>query len=135
MRKSKRGYTYNSDCRGNSPFYPLLDGEKLDQLQIPVTLPTYDEALGRNGVTDNNYNDFQISLLKEEELNVLTIHAEAEGGRCALMFEDYLRRVLASGYRVIPLGVAAQETASTAPAGNMILADFPGREGQLAVQS
>ncbi|MBR2910337.1 MAG: 4-deoxy-4-formamido-L-arabinose-phosphoundecaprenol deformylase, partial [Lentisphaeria bacterium] len=94
-----------------------------------------DEALGRNGVTDANYNDFQISLLKKDDLNVLTIHAEAEGGRCAPMFEDYLKRVLAAGYRVIPLGLAAQEAAPTAPAGNMILADFPGREGQLAIQS
>ena len=133
--KKEFDLTYNSDCRGNFPFYPILNGEKINQLQIPVTLPTYDEALGRNGVTDANYNDFQISLLKEDDLNVLTIHAEAEGGRCAPMFEDYLKRVLASGYRVIPLGLAAQEAAATAPAGNMILADFPGREGQLAIQS
>ena len=127
-------FTYNSDCRGRSPFYPLVDGHRLEQLQIPVTLPTYDEAVGRDGVTDANYNDHQISLLRENEVNVLTIHAEAEGGRCSAMFEEYLDRVLALGYRVVPLGVIAEEVASTAPVGRMELRPFPGREGVLAVQ-
>ncbi len=133
--KARFPFSYNSDCRGNSPFYPVVDGETLRQLQIPVTLPTYDEALGRDGVTDANYNDFQISLLKEDELNVLTIHAEAEGGRCAPMFDEYLDRVLKLGYRVVPLGTIAAETAADAPAGRMELAPFPGREGVLAVQA
>ena len=132
--KSRFPFSYNSDCRGESPFYPTADGERIGQLQIPVTLPTYDEALGRNGVTDANYNDFQIGLLKEEGVNVLTVHAEAEGGRCRAMFDDYLTRVLALGYRIVPLGVIAEECAASAPEGRMELAPFPGREGVLAVQ-
>ena len=132
--KKEFDFKYNSDCRGNTPFYPVVNGERIDQLQIPVTLPTYDEALGRDGVNDSNYNDFQISLLKEDQLNVLTIHAEAEGGRCSDMFDSYLKRVLSLGYRVVPLGVIAEEAAQTAPAGEMRLAEFPGREGLLAVQ-
>ena len=94
--KAEFPFAYNSDCRGYAPFYPVVNGRRLAQLQIPVTLPTYDEALGRDGVTDENYNDYQISLLKEDELNVLTIHAEAEGGRCSSMFEAYLDRVSSS---------------------------------------
>lgn len=132
--KSEFPFDYNSDCRGEFPFYPVVNGRRLEQLQIPVTLPTYDEALGRDGVTDENYNEFQISLLKPEQLNVLTIHAEAEGGRCAGMFEEYLRRVLELGYRVVPLGVVAAEVKESAPEGRMELKAFPGREGVLAVQ-
>ena len=132
--KSEFPFDYNSDCRGEFPFYPVVNGRRLEQLQIPVTLPTYDEALGRDGVTDENYNEFQISLLKPERLNVLTIHAEAEGGRCAGMFEEYLRRVLELGYRVVPLGVVAAEVKESAPKGRMELKAFPGREGVLAVQ-
>ena len=132
--KSEFPFDFNSDCRGEFPFYPVVNGRRLEQLQIPVTLPTYDEALGRDGVTDENYNEFQISLLKPEQLNVLTIHAEAEGGRCAGMFEEYLRRVLELGYRVVPLGTVAAEVRESAPEGRMELKEFPGREGVLAVQ-
>ena len=116
-----------------SPFYPVVNGEKLAQLQIPVTLPTYDEALGRDGVTDANYNDFQLSLLREDALNVLTIHAEAEGGRCARQFDEYLEKLSSRGYKVITLGEAAEMYAD-APAGRAELAPFPGREGLLSVQ-
>jgi len=99
-----------------------------------VTLPTYDEALGRDGVTNENYNDRQIALLSEEHPNVLTIHAEAEGGKCAEMFDEYLGRVLELGYKVIPLGELAEQVKSTAPEGRLELAEFPGREGLLAIQ-
>ncbi len=132
--KTRYPFAYNSDCRGKTPFYPVVDGEKLPQLQIPVTLPTYDEVLGRNNVTDANYNDYQLSLLRETELNVLTIHAEAEGGRCRDQFAAYLAEVLKRGYRVITLGEAAEIFAPHAPAGKIVLGDFPGREGKLALQ-
>jgi undecaprenyl phosphate-alpha-L-ara4FN deformylase len=33
---------YRSDTRGRSPFWPLVDGERLRTLQIPVTLPRLD---------------------------------------------------------------------------------------------
>ena len=132
--KAEFPFTYNSDCRGTSPFYPVVNGKRLEQLQIPVTLPTYDEVLGRDGITDDNYNDYQISLLKEDQLNVLTIHAEAEGGRCSAMFENYLDRVQALGYKVIPMGEAAAAVRDSAPDGEMKLQSFPGREGELACQ-
>ncbi len=128
-------FRYNSDCRGEFPFYPLTAEGRRGQLQIPVTLPTYDEALGRGGVSDSNYNDHQISLLSEERPNVLTIHAEAEGGRCRAMFDDYLARVGKLGYEVIPLGVLAGRVAAEAPEGRIELREFPGREGFLAVQA
>ena len=134
LAKSRFPFVYNSDCRGFAPFYPIVNGEKLAQLQLPVTLPTYDEALGRNNVTDANYNDYQLSLLKEDQLNVLTIHAEAEGGRCAAQFERYLAEVRRRGYRVITLGEAASECGDSAPTGVVKLQAFPGREGELAVQ-
>ena len=123
-------FDYNSDCRGYAPFRPDIANAPL---QIPVTLPTYDEICGRNGVNDANYNDHQISLLKEDTLNVLTIHAEAEGGKCAAMFDDYLRRVISAGYSVITLGEAAKRYAD-APVGKCSPQPFPGREGWLAVQ-
>ncbi len=134
LEKTKFPFAYNSDCRGTSPFYPIVNGEKLGQLQIPVTLPTYDEVLGRDGVTDDNYNDYQLSLLRNDALNVLTIHAEAEGGRCARQFDTYMTEVIRRGFRVITMGEAENENLH-APEGHIRLTPFPGREGLLAVQA
>ncbi len=134
LEKSKLPFAYNSDCRGVSPFYPVVGGRKLDQLQIPVTLPTYDEALGRNGVTDENYNDHMFSLLSEERPNVLTVHAEAEGGKCADMFRSFLKLCSARGWKVVTLGELAAEYAGKAPDGRVVPRPFPGREGWLACQ-
>jgi hypothetical protein len=45
--KSRLPFAYNSDCRGQGLFYPVVDGRTLTQPQVPVTLPTYDEAIGQ----------------------------------------------------------------------------------------
>lgn len=135
LQKLKFPFRFDSDCRGTHPFYPVVDGAKRDRLQIPVTLPTYDEIAGRDGVDDDNYNDRQLALLREDAPNILTIHAEAEGGRCRAMFDDYLARAVKLGYRVVPLGEIATLCAATAPAGVIAPKPFPGREGWLAVQS
>lgn len=134
LEKLKFPFLFDSDCRGTHPFYPVVNGQKLDRLQIPVTLPTYDEIAGEDGVTDENYNDKQLALLREDAVNVLTIHAEAEGGRCMAMFDEYLTKAKAAGYHVVPLGEIAREFAAYAPEGQIKQLPFPGREGWLAVQ-
>ncbi len=134
LKKDAYPFEFNSDCRGDGIFYPVVDGRKLKVLQIPVTMPTYDEALGRDGVTEANYNDRMIQLLRPGKLNVLTIHAEAEGGKCRQMFREFLARVQEEGWEVGPLGKVAAEGKATAPEGEIIQAPFPGREGWLACQ-
>ncbi|MDD5699233.1 MAG: polysaccharide deacetylase family protein [Victivallaceae bacterium] len=126
-------FTYNSDCRGSCIFRPVVNGKIMEQIQVPVTLPTYDEVLGRNGINDGNYNDFMLAQLKPGRLNVLTIHAEAEGGRCLPIFEQYLRQAQNAGWSFVPLGelVAA---AGDVPEGQIVPKSFPGREGWLGVQ-
>ena len=134
IAKELFGFKYNSDCRGDSPFFPVVkEGKKLSTIQIPVTLPTYDEVIGRHGVTNDNYNKHMLSLLRPDGLNVLTIHAEAEGGKCAPMFEDFIVNATDMGYRFVPLGniaAAAKDVSSE----RIARKSFPGREGWLACQ-
>src|SRR5438874_146393 len=40
--------SYASDCRGLDVFVPTIGGKDLTTIQVPVTLPTLDEELGRD---------------------------------------------------------------------------------------
>ncbi|EFK09668.1 polysaccharide deacetylase [delta proteobacterium NaphS2] len=134
LEKTHFPFTYNSDCRGRSIFYPAVAGKPLSQPQIPVTLPTYDEAVGHGGVTTRNYNDYMLSQITGTGLNVLTIHAEVEGIACLDMFERFLLSLRSMGGNMVPLGQLLKhtthiETAVIEPR------EMPGREGWLACQT
>src|SRR4051812_44490191 len=43
----RAGMLYASDTRGAFPFFPRIDGKVFKTLEIPSTLPTLDELLGR----------------------------------------------------------------------------------------
>jgi undecaprenyl phosphate-alpha-L-ara4FN deformylase len=124
--------TYNSDCRGSRIFYPLVDGSPLNQPQIPVTLPTYDEVIGRNGIDDDNYNAFLLGLIQPDRLNVLTIHAEVEGGVRSELFSRFIDAALDRGIRPMPLGNLL--AGADIDAGKMHRGTVDGREGWLSIQ-
>ena len=132
--KSGFPFIYNSDCRGSEIFYPVVDGKKMAQPQIPTTLPTYDELIGRDGITKDNYNDHIISLMKPDRLNVLTIHAEAEGIACLDIFEDFLVKTRNAGIEFAPLSKLLNNRGEI-PGAAVRPVNMPGREGWLACQS
>ena len=131
--KEEFGFLYNSDCRGNSVFFPLVSRKQLSVPQVPVTLPTYDEVIGRNGISQNSYNDRILSLLRPNRLNVLTIHAEVEGGCCASMFSEFLNKALHMDITVIPLGKIIEHFPPK-KCSRITKRTFPGRQGWLSVQ-
>lgn len=133
VQKERFSFQYNSDCRGTSVFYPVVDGETLSQPQIPATLPTYDEVIGRNGISAKNYNDYLLSLVKPERLNVLTIHAEVEGMAFAPLFERFVISARSRKIKLAPLGVLLSHNQRFDRAG--IAPGFvPGRNGWVACQ-
>lgn len=131
--KSRLPFVYNSDCRGHSLFYPVVDGRVLTQPQVPVTLPTYDEAVGRHGITARTFNDHLFSLVRPDRLNVLTIHAEVEGGICHDFFEQFVTTARSRGISFVPLS-ALLKTEPIEP-GFMSRGEVAGREGWLSCQS
>jgi undecaprenyl phosphate-alpha-L-ara4FN deformylase len=134
MAKNKFLFEYNSDCRGESIFRPIVGGREIPQPQIPVTLPTYDEVVGRNGVTHGTYNDYMLTLLDPQRLNVLTVHAEVEGITCLEMFEQFLKTALSKGSSFVPLGVLLREYPQSDPT-IIVAKEIPGREGWVSCQA
>ena len=125
-------FRFESNCRGANPFYPVLDQHCFCHPQIPTTLPTYDELVGRQ-CTQENYNDHLLSLIQPGRFNVLTIHAEAEGILCLDLFDEFLSRARQRGIGFFPLGevyVGIPEIETS----QMIQATAPGREGWSSCQ-
>ena len=77
------GLRYASDTRGGPPFLPVLAQGISTCPQLPTTLPTFDEILGRDGVDESTIAQyvFQLSAVAAEvpdNLQAFTLHAELE---------------------------------------------------------
>ena len=131
--KERFPFVFNSDCRGQTIFRPMVASVLLNQPQVPVTLPTYDEVIGRNGIDAERYNDYLLAKIRPGAPNVLTIHAEVEGIVCRDLFEQFVQRARALGHEFTPLG-ALLEGPSVILAGRMVAGTIPGRDGWVAVQ-
>jgi len=125
-------FAYTSDCRGDSLFHPVVDGRRLRHPQVPTTLPTYDELIG-TACTPENYNEHLLGKIRPGRLNVLTIHAEAEGIVCLDMFGEFLKLATERGFEFVPLGDIVRD-ACPLPDGAIEIAEIPGREGWIARQ-
>ncbi len=124
---------YRSDTRGTSYGYPKYNNHVFKKLQIPTTLPTYDEVIGRNGVTNENYNEYILSQIEPGQLNVLTIHTEAEGIVCLKMFKEFIQNCKEKGIKIVSMGEIYERIKSTQQILNLSIEEIPGREGKLAL--
>lgn len=130
---AKLPFRFGSDCRGTSIFRPVVNGAPLNRPQIPVTLPTYDEIVGPGGVSMARYNEHILSLLREDRLNVLCIHAEVEGVARETMFAEFLDLAAKRGVQFVPLGELVSAARDIPPC-PMVAREIPGREGWIACQ-
>ncbi|MDR0775157.1 MAG: 4-deoxy-4-formamido-L-arabinose-phosphoundecaprenol deformylase [Azonexus sp.] len=130
LAKQAFPFAYNSDCRGTAAFRPVVAGQVLIP-QIPVTLPTYDELIGRDGVTDANYNARILDRMVPGRLNVYTIHAEVEGIALRERFAELLDLARERNICFQPLG---DLDLGALPQYTLTRGELPGREGWLAVQ-
>ncbi len=131
--KSKFPFEYNSDCRGKTIFRAIVSGKEISQPQIPVTLPTYDEVIGHNGISDSNYNAYMLSLIKPDRLNILTIHAEAEGIACLAMFRAFVNMAQSGGVLFVPLGTLLKDFPQT-ESSPIVNSEIHGRDGWISCQ-
>lgn len=130
-------FTYASDARGAYPFMPRIDGKLYHTLQIPTTLPTLDELLGRPEYPLSSMARFYLDQLSSASLNVLTIHAELEGMKYIDYFAGFLQAALAEQVQFIKLEEVADAllvNKDAIPVCDLIQGEIDGRSGTLAVQ-
>ncbi|OIQ94418.1 putative 4-deoxy-4-formamido-L-arabinose-phosphoundecaprenol deformylase ArnD [mine drainage metagenome] len=132
------GFEYSSDTRGTQPFIPTWDAEIIACPQLPTTLPTLDELVGRDGITTQNVAQHLLDITSKPSGtgHVYTLHAELEGQKWMPIFEQLLQGWIAQGYELVSMQQYLQ---------GFKLADLPryevkpgmveGRSGTLAVQS
>ena len=128
---------YGSDCRGTHPFFPRINRTVYRTLQIPTTLPTLDELLGRPEFPTDRIPELYCSLLDQEHPNILTIHAELEGMRHRQLFRGFLDLIPSRNVRVVRLDAIADDllrTPSVVPICDLVQGTVDGRSGLLAVQ-
>jgi peptidoglycan/xylan/chitin deacetylase (PgdA/CDA1 family) len=115
------------------------DGKTLSCIQLPTTLPTLDELLGRtiDGVplNESNVADFILKLTETPRDHVYTLHAELEGQKLAPIFERLLAGWQAQGYDGVAMADYYQAVKDIdLPAYPIAWGEVPGRSGELIVQ-
>jgi len=136
MVYDEAGLLYGSDTRNGAPFFPRLGGRVFQTLEIPSTLPTFDELLGRREYPDDRIVPHYLSLLREDAVNVLTIHAEIEGMGRRDLFRALLAACRDRGVTFIRLDEFAREllaSRAAIPVRDQILAAVDGRSGVVAM--
>jgi peptidoglycan/xylan/chitin deacetylase (PgdA/CDA1 family) len=135
--EAELGFGYASDTRGRFPYQPMIDGVPVGCIQLPTTLPTLDELIGRGDLLAGTP---VATLLAATERpppagHVFTLHAEIEGRLLRDPFESLLSGWQAQGYQLGALDESASAIdPPTVPKCLAALGSVPGRSGTLAVQ-
>jgi undecaprenyl phosphate-alpha-L-ara4FN deformylase len=132
------GFRYASDTRGSGPFLPTLDPGVGAVPQLPTTLPTLDELLGRADLHSADPVAHLLSLTDAaaHRDQVFTLHAELEGGKYLDSFERLLRAWRERGAHLTDLGgYAATLDLARLPRCGIVSGTVEGRSGVLALQS
>jgi undecaprenyl phosphate-alpha-L-ara4FN deformylase len=134
----RAGLLYSSDTRGTEPFFPRIGGRVFRTLEIPTTLPTLDELLGRPEYPDHAIVSHYLSLLRADRPNVFTLHAEIEGMGKRALFRQLLDAWRSHGVQFIRLDDLARELLAqreAIPARDQVMVEIDGRSGQVATQA
>jgi len=138
LRLTQRlGFEYCSDGRGIGPHVPVWNGELIRCPQVPTTLPTLDELIGLDDVTEENVAARLLAHTAEPIAtgHVYTLHAELEGRRLSHVFEQLLVGWRAQGWNLCSIRTLFESVQTMMlPRCMAGLAEIPGRSGTVLVQ-
>ncbi len=132
-----RNFLYASDTRGSTPYFPRFGHTVSPLLEIPTTLPTLDELLGLDGCRPRDFSDLVLSRLNPARPQVLTIHAELEGGPYLDDFARLLNDCRQQGVAFFRLEDWARELLQEPgkiPVAQVVNRRLPGRAGTVSCQ-
>ena len=131
----EQAFAWASDTRGTCPFLPRAGGRTHRVPQVPVTLPTLDESLGRDAQSAGEYFTSVLDVVSRPRgRNVLAIHAEAEGIAHSAAFERFLAEAIERGARILTLGEFLAATPRPLPVASVERTTIDGRAGEVSVQ-
>jgi undecaprenyl phosphate-alpha-L-ara4FN deformylase len=128
---------YASDARGTGPFWPTMAGVAGHCVQLPTTLPTFDELIGVDGRDAQAAAEeiLRQSRTGSSDTHVFTLHAELEGQKLLPQFEFLLRCWREAGMQFITLHDYHRSLDSGSIARHELAwGEVAGRSGQLATQ-
>jgi peptidoglycan/xylan/chitin deacetylase (PgdA/CDA1 family) len=143
------GFTLASDVRGRGPFHVLQQGREVGPLQLPTTLPTLDELIGRQDIGTTDVIAHLLALTAPAASHaatqgapaaaaaghVYTFHAELEGGHYFADFERLLRGWREQGHTLGSMGEYRRSLgAQTIARCTIERGAVAGRSGELAIQ-
>jgi peptidoglycan/xylan/chitin deacetylase (PgdA/CDA1 family) len=148
------GFDYASDGRALAgegvPHYPVVNAEIIDCPQLPTTLPTLDELIGLDGVTEANVHERLLAMTAPnaaplpqvptvlgmaEAPHVFTMHAELEGMRLLPALEALIVGWKAQGFELVATEtIATQLARQHLPYFVASQGALPGRSGTLLMQ-
>jgi len=157
------GLRYASDTRGWRPFLPIVDGQIIEVMQIPTTLPTLDELIGRPDLRRTDLVDYMLEVIARPPLplsarpaattaettpsvgavqcpawaHVLTVHAEVEGRGWSDWLGRLLRKALTSGAEFLTLSQVHGRVVSQGSrvVSHVLNCRLPGRAGRVSCQA
>ncbi len=129
------GMTYASDGRGGAPYRLSINGGTCAHVQIPTTLPTFDELIGIDGVSEESVYLPLLARTAGDTDQVFTLHAELEGALLAPAFERLIDGWLAQGHKLVPVAALARTLdIARLPVKALAWGEVPGRSGELMVE-
>jgi peptidoglycan/xylan/chitin deacetylase (PgdA/CDA1 family) len=130
-------FLYGSDTRGVAPYFPAFGDTVTSVLEIPTTLPTLDELLGLHGCRPQDFTGLVLSRLDRGAPQVLTIHAEFEGGPFLGEFANLLARCRERGvafFRLEDWALELLREPAGIPVAQVNSQRLPGRAGYVSCQ-